>query len=733
MPIVYKLCYIVKNQGDQSTMNKQQRVWLVNLLVVVALALSACGGPAAAPAQEQAAPAAQEQPAGNQDAAVSTADGGCPTVTVADALGVAAGAFPQQYELAEFQAAADCELAFSENPTIGELNGRITGNPESLPPVAERLPAEPLVIAPYDQIGVYGGVLDGLSNATEAGTSDLLSVRHVNLVRYADDLQTIVPSVAKGWEWNEDFTQLTFFLRQGHKWSDGQPFTAEDISFWYNDLISNRELFPEHPGVWVFGGEPMTVEAVDETTVRFTFPTPAPGVLSFFAVAYIQPFQPKHFLSQFHIDYNPDANTLAEEADLASWTELLNRYFGGSDWKDVPSPLLSGADDQVMPTLESHILVEESTEGRRLVANPFFYMVDTAGQQLPYINEINEIYTPDKEVRNLKITNGEVDYKAQAVFVADFPVYKENEANGNYTVDLVNAAGELVFYGFNLNHKDEGLREIFTDLRFRQAMSLAINRAEIVEAVYLGQATSMQATPADPNTVGFVTDEQKSAFVEYAPDQANALLDEMGLVDTDGDGFRERADGSSLTILLQYSNQGGPVANHELVKSYWEAVGIRTQAKEVTSDEYREQAAANEHDLSTWLLDGTAGSLIVLSSEQLLPEFGEYFNPGNAKLWAEWMRTAGASGIEPPAEVKQLYDLVAQFQQQPLGSEESSRLGKEIVDLHVNNLWKIGLAGDIKTPVIHHNNLGNWGEYRVKTYDYYWSSPYRPFQWFLTE
>src|SRR5690606_37547410 len=103
---------------------------------------------------------------------------------------------------------------------------------------------------------------------------------------------------------------------------------------------------------------------------------------------------PKHFLSQFHIDYNPDANTLAEEADLASWTELLNRYFGGSDWKDVPSPLLSGADDQVMPTLESHILVEESTEGRRLVANPFFYMVDTAGQQLPYINEINEIYTP---------------------------------------------------------------------------------------------------------------------------------------------------------------------------------------------------------------------------------------------------------------------------------------------------------------------------------------------------
>ena len=145
----------------------------------------------------------------------------CPAVTVADMKGVGAGKYPQQYDKAEFEKLAKCTMAFSENPDIAKLNGRIRGNPSKLPPVAERLPEEPLVVAPYASIGKYGGVFDVMSNATEAGTSDFLAIRHVNLVRYSDDLQTIVPNVAKGWEWNDDFTQLTFFLRKGHKWSDG--------------------------------------------------------------------------------------------------------------------------------------------------------------------------------------------------------------------------------------------------------------------------------------------------------------------------------------------------------------------------------------------------------------------------------------------------------------------------------------------------------------------------------
>lgn len=695
-------------------------LYLVALSILVFL-LAACGGdsaPAEEADSEAQSEAAADEPA-EEAAPASMADGGCPTATIADRMGVAEGESPRQYELANFEAAAGCALSFSENPSIAELNAMIANNPD-LPELSERLPEEPLVIVPYEAIGVYGGQFDALSNATEAGTSDFLSTRHVNLARFGDDYVTIEPNVAKGWEWNGDFTELTVMLRKGHKWSDGAPFTSADVEFWVNEIILNTDVYENTPGFASYGDGTMGVEVVDETTFKFTFPVPTPGILSFFATTYIQPFQPKHFFEA----KMEEGFTLDEVAEL---------WYGNSDWTDTPSPLLSGQAEDVIPTLESFILVEETTEGRRLVANPYFFMVDTAGQQLPYINEQDELYVPDKEVRNLKITNGEVDYKVQSIFIDDFPLYKENEENGNYTVSLGNGVGETVFYGFNLTHPDEGLREIFNDVRFRQAMSLALNREEIVEVIYLGQATPVQATPADPNTVDFVTEENLTAFIEYDPDGAMALLDDMGLVDGDGDGFRDRPDGENFTLDLQFSNQGGPVKLHELTKDYWEAVGVRTALKEVTSDEYREQGAANELEVITWKFDGTSGPTIVLNTEMLLPPYGEFFNPGVANLWAEWVTTSGESGIEPPAEVLALYDTVAEFLQHELGTPENSELGAQIVDVHVSNLWKIGIAGSVKAPIIHHNTLKNFGPYSVVSYDYYRSYPMIPQQWFIAE
>ncbi|SVE53689.1 uncharacterized protein METZ01_LOCUS506543, partial [marine metagenome] len=129
----------------------------------------------------------------------------------------AAGKYPGQYELSEYESAAGCSMSFSENPNIASINATIIGN-GALGSVNDRLPSEPLVVVPYDSVGSYGGTFRMLSNATEAGTSDLLSTRHVNLVRYSDDLTTIVPNIAKDYEWNDDYTQLTFTLRKGHKW-----------------------------------------------------------------------------------------------------------------------------------------------------------------------------------------------------------------------------------------------------------------------------------------------------------------------------------------------------------------------------------------------------------------------------------------------------------------------------------------------------------------------------------
>ncbi len=665
------------------------------------------------------------------------AEGSCPAVTVADSQGVSEGAYPQQFDLAEFESAADCDLEFSANPEIEDLNSQIAGN-DDLPSLDERLPEEPLVVVPYEEVGKYGGTLAGLSKATESGTSDLLSVRHVNLFRYSDDLQTIVPNVARDFEWNDDYTVLTVYLRKGHKWSNGEPFTAEDIAFWYNHVLGNDTLYSEGmPDRFLVDGEPVQVDAVDATTVTFTLPQSKPGLTALFATDYAQPFLPQHFLGKYHPDITPDAEANAQADGFESWDEAFNFYYGNSDWKDVPSPLLkdeakaASLERAVMPTLESHILISDTAEGRQLVANPYFHQVDTRGQQLPYINKIDELYVPEKEVQNLKLSNGEVVYKTQAVFGEDLPVLQQNEEQGNYTVDVIPTAGEsMVTYSFNVNHKDEGLREVFGDLRFRQAVSHALNREEINELVYFGLGTPAQYTVFDPTTVGFVTDEQINYMADFAPDKANELLDEMGLVDANGDGTRDRLDGSPLIINLQFSTQGGPVRMHELFAQYLDDVGLNVQLKEVTSDEYRASQASNNLDIMTWTKTYTS-AFVAGSREPLIPPFGDYFSLTNGHLWAKYIETDGAEGLEPPAWVTELDSKSVEYQSYNLGTPESNELGNEIVDLVQSDLLFIGTVGNPAEPVYRRNDLGNFRTFTAKSYDYYWAYPYRPTQWFL--
>ena len=462
----------------------------------------------------------------------------CPAATVADMKGVPAGKYPQQYDLAEFEKLAGCKMAFRENPDIAKLNGRIRGNPDKLPPVAERIPEDALVMAPYQSIGKYGGTFDVMSNATEAGTSDFLAIRHVNLVRYSDDLQTIVPNVAKGWEWNDDFTQLTFFLRKGHKWSDGEPFTAEDVEYWYEGLSLNPKVFEKPKNYVLVADKPMTVDVLDPQTVRFNLPAPKPGLLVHFANSYAQGFQPKHFLGQWDPEINPDADKLAQSMGFKDGYEVISNYYGNSDWTDTPTPMLRSPDKvknmpkDTMPTLESHILISESTEGRHLVANPYFFQVDTAGNQLPYISEQDEIFVNEDEVRLLKLVNAEVDFKAQSLQLSTAPLLLENQEKGDYTVHL-RPEVTIASFGINMTHENLEKRKVFADLRFRQAMSVAMNREEMNEVAFFGMGEPKQYTgfiPLPP----FADQKYNQYYAQYDPALANKLLDEIGLKDRDG-------------------------------------------------------------------------------------------------------------------------------------------------------------------------------------------------------
>jgi len=660
--------------------------------------------------------------------------GGCPEVTVKDAMGVAAGAFPQQYELAEFQSAANCTLTFQENPDIAALNGKIRGNGD-LPALADRMPSEPLVMAPYDATGKYGGTLDVLSNATEAGTSDFLSVRHVNLVRYSDDLQTIVPNVAKGWEWNADFTQLTFFLRKGHKWSDGHPFTADDVKYWYDNTALNPKIIEKPKDYVLVGGERMTVDVVDPQTVRFNLPAPKPGLLVHFANSFAQGFQPKHFLGQFDPELNADADKMAQAAGFENGYKVIQAYFGNSDWTDTPSPLLNSPDKvaklpaDVIPTLESHIYVTDTTEGRHLVANPYFHQVDTAGNQLPYISEQDEVYINDNEVRILKLVNAEADYKSQSLQLASAPLLLENQEKGNYTIDL-RPEVTIAAFGFNVTHQDMEKRKVFGDLRFRQAMSIAINRDELNEVAFFGLGKPKQYVGFSP-LPEFVDSKWESHMIGFDVEKAKSLLDEVGMKDTDGDGLRELPNGEKLVLNLQFATQGVAGQVVELIGQHWTNVGIQSTVKEVTPDEYRSAQSSNALDVSMWRKSQPLG--IVLGNNELwVPPFENYFGNRSGMLWAEWVDSKGANGVEPPAYVKELISDINAFQSAAAGSDDSKMLGERMVKNMVENLLFIGTV-QAPAPVYHRNALKNFADFKTHSYEYYRTYPYRAPQWYLDE
>lgn len=658
----------------------------------------------------------------------------CPAVTQADMMGVPVGETPQQFELADFEAAAGCEMEFSGNPEMDALNADLKGNPE-LPPLAERIPSEPLVAVPLEAIGKYGGTFNALSNATEAGTSDFLSVRHVNLVRYADDLQTIVPNVAKSWSWNDDFTQLTFNLRAGHKWSDGAPFTSADIKFWYDNLALDPKVIESPKDYVLVAGERMTVDTPDETTVVFNLPSPKPGLLAHFATTYAPAFQPMHFMGQYHPDINPEADALAAECGFESGIEVVSLYYGNSDWTDTPSPMLSAPDKVdclpkgTQPTLESHIYISDTTEGRKLVANPYFFMVDPTGQQLPYISRQDELYANDNEVRILKLVNGEADYKSQSVTLPSAPILLENQESGDFTVQL---APTIAFptFSFNVTAEDEGKRAAFGDVRFRRAMSVAMNRDEINEVAYFGQGEPLQYTGFSPRP-DFIPAELEQEFAQYDPDLANSLLDEMGMVDTNGDGFRELPNGDAIVLNMQFATQGIAGEVVELVGQNWADVGVQTTVKEVTPDEYRSAQSSNQLDVMMWI-KGQPAALHLGDNTYWIPPFDGYFDIRTGMLWAEYLESGGSSGVEPPAWVAEMEADINAFQGAPIGSDEQNAVGLKLATKMVEEMLFIGTVR-APAPIYHRNALMNVPEFKTWSYEYYRTFPYMPATWFLDE
>ena len=624
---------------------------------------------------------------------------------------------------AEFETATGMKLpAFSESPDLAKLVAE-----GELPPLAERLPDEPVVIDPLNEIGTYGGDIRTSGLSPTRGGEDAMFGRLQNFLTLTPDRTKLIPNFVRDWTISDDYKSTTLHLRKGLKWSDGASVTADDFLFWYEDFLMNKDLTPR-PGVaWRPGGEVMKVTKVDDFTVRYSFAVPYPTVANKFSFSPYSrgtgnfPILPQHYLKQFHISYNAKAPELAAEAGFDNWFQMFqDNHVGGDEM---------GRRDTDMPELKPWRLASLDDYGNRYYdRNAFYWKVDTQGQQLPYTDRQVVINAGNMDVVTLKAIAGEFDVVTFSITLDNYPLYKEGEAAGDYTTLLWDLPRNEVAYGFNQTYGDAVLADIFKDLRFRQAMSVAINREEINKVVAFGRAIPRQATGPLPPEGYFTEDWMDKHFAEYDPDKAAALLDEMGLKwDSDGK-YRLRPDGSTLELLFEYFRTEGPKEKiYQMTADYWEAVGVKVVLKEIASNLFWTRNTANEVQVYNFHFDNRGPNGMIWRE-------APHYKDGFGRLYLDWYNTKGETGLEPPADIKKVYELVDALMLVPLGSEDSIKIGKELLTTHVNQLLRIGTIDMIPQPVIVKNGLmTNFTEKDVWAPEGLWHNNTIPEQWFWKE
>lgn len=676
---------------------------LLSLMVILSMLLAACAGGAAPAAPAAEAPAAEsaateapaEEPAAEAEAPAEEEKLGSSLIGTIEGPGLVTDAsqFPTE---------------FSEAPMLAELVAAGT-----LPPVEERLPApeDLLVIEPLNEIGKYGGTWrrgftgpgDGQNGHRVAGSDRLLFWD-------SENFPELTPNLAKSWEVSEDSTTITVFLRKGVKWSDGAPFTTADIVFWYEHMYQNKELVPV-PSPFFNTEKGATLEAVDEYTVKFTFPESNSlfaevlassvnvfGGHAIYGNVGLGGFAPAHYLEQFHPDF-------VDQADL----DAMVASEGFDNWVNLFKDKNTWARNPDLPVLTAWKTVNSiATDNWVLERNPYYYGVDTAGNQLPYIDRISMTLAENLEVLNLRAVAGEYDYQSRHISLANLPVLLENaEANG-YTVHL-DPAQHGADGAFQINQSYQADEEIGKWLRtvdFRRALSLAVDRDKINEILFLGIGTPGSAVVAETSPFN-PGPEYRTLWSPNKPDleQANAMLDAIGLTEKDSEGYRLRTDNGERLIIelptvpafIQFTQLA------ELVKEDWAKIGIFANVVEQERTLVEQRRAANELPIYVWQNDGTDELFLYpLHAIPVTPD------SGTGPAFGQWYSSNESQGIEPPDNVKAVLDLFSQGL--TATPEERVTIGQEIWKIITDEVWTMGTVGQSGAFMgvrVVNNNMGN--------------------------
>jgi peptide/nickel transport system substrate-binding protein len=600
---------------------------------------------------------------------------------------------------------AQVPTSFKEAPALAQLVQQ-----GKLPPVAERIGQDPLVIKPVHEIGKYGGTWRrGFTgpgdkwNGYRAGSGP----DHVLFWDYTGE--TIVPNIARSWQFEDDGRMLVLSLRRGMKWSDGQPFTANDFVFWFEDLYSNEELLPAGNAAMRINGKPGRVEKADDLTVRYVFPEPYYLLADMLAgatplashsqqgVNFMGSFAPAHYLRQFHPKHAPreQIDAAVQAAGFDNWVNLMKFK---NDWALNPE----------LPVVTPWKTAQPiNTAVWTLERNPYSIWVDTDGNQLPYIDTIQFTLAENLEVLNLRAIAGEYDWQARHVDAGKIPVIIENQEKGNYKLHLdPGDYGSDCVIKFNLSYEaDPEIAKWIGNVDFRRALSLGINRDQLNEAFWLGLGTPGSLVPRETNKYN-PGPEYRTLWHTFDQNKANEMLDAIGLSAKDSEGFRMRADGQGR-LRLELQTQGGQFLQYtnigEMIRSQYRAIGIDIFVQENERTLAERRNAANENQLFAWVADGTE-HLFTFPSH-VFP-----YSPtgGGGALYAQWFGSGGTAGKEPPPKLKEVYTLFNRAFGVP--EEERIQMGKQIWKIVTEEVFSIGTVGLSPAAMgirVVNNRLGN--------------------------
>ena len=586
---------------------------------------------------------------------------------------LAAGGEGQLYTtLQDYQSKTGKRITkFNEAPELAKMvkEGK-------LPPVAERLPEEPVVLDPADKIGKYGGTLQQSYVETGVRVVGIDDITYEYPVVYSNDMQRLDPNLFKSWDITNGGRIFTFHLRKGLKWSDGAPFTVDDFMFWYEDMATYTDLYPNFHSYVKLGGEVGKWEKLDDHTLRITWPKPHGLFLLRFARWRPVPYSPKHYLMKFHPKYTPMAEIekMMKDEGYDTWRDFFN--FMGKDWANPG-----------VPTMNAWMQLGKMTDPViRMVRNPYYWKIDTAGNQLPYIDEIRRVVAGDQEAVLLKALAGEIDIIMGEYlgFFENIATLKANEGKGKYKVSPSSGNNQFGALYFNLSHQDPVLKKAFNDKRFRIALSMAMNREEINDIIFRGLLRPSQ--PAPPEGAPLYGERHHfQSYIEFDPDFANYLLDEVGFDKKNSAGIRLRPDGKPLQItIMPHPWQASLPRIGEMLKKYWEDVGVGVNVKPIGGGIWFDRFRSGQYDIGLMTNTMTGLPPIFHPDRDNTRPISALFRANWA--WGLWYETGGKEGEEPPTAVKRLEEIAIKYLQ-TVDRHTQIQMEKEVHQIHIDNLW----------------------------------------------